>query len=86
MAKESTTNTEPGESEAPGISSLIRTVESYIKDPKLVTKQTLEDLRDDLLDIQGILEPEEEGSDHGTSHDGKEGGILITIAKARRMK
>jgi len=53
------TGTEEQESEGGGIDSIISTVDSYILDPKLITPQTLEQLKSDLMDLKSYLDGEE---------------------------
>lgn len=51
------TNMETEEApESQGIDGVIARVDSYIQDPKLVTPQTLMDLKADLMDLKSVLE------------------------------
>lgn len=64
--------------ETSGIDAIIRIVESYIEDPKLVTPETLSALKDDLVDLKSYLDGDgEEEPEKGS------GGLTIVMEKAR---
>lgn len=67
--------------EVGGIDSIIQTVESYISNPKLVTPQTLESLRDELIDLKSYLD-EGDQPDQSSQPDDNKGGLTIAIGKA----
>ena len=48
--------------EGGGIDEIIMRVESYIQNPQMVTPETLNQLKSELIDLKGVLEgePEEE--------------------------
>lgn len=55
------TNMETEEApESQGIDGVIALVDSYIQDPKLVTPQTLMDLKTDLMDLKSVLDGEDQ--------------------------
>ena len=77
--KENTTNTE---SDQDGIDSIIARVDSYMKNPETVTPETLQELKDELVDLKSYLdggeEQPEEKDDNGSP------GLMVMIGKAKR--
>jgi len=48
--------------EPQGIDGIIARVDSYIAKPEMITPETLTQLREELLDLKSILDPEEEAA------------------------
>lgn len=74
------------------VDEIISTIDSYIKNPKLVTPETLSELKQQVLDIKMALDQEDEPSEMENEYkdekpeNSKEhgGGLLITIGKAMK--
>ena len=67
--------------ESQGIDSVIAKVESYIQDPKMVTPETLMDLKNDLMDLKDYMDNPDQGEN--PSGSGEPNGIAIMIGKAK---
>lgn len=70
------TNTEIEEPE--GLDAVIAKVDSYIQDPKLVTPETLMELKTDLEDLKGFMDEEETVEE---PEDKDDNGLMIMIGK-----
>ena len=73
------------------LDEIISRVDSYIADPKLVTTDTLTQLKNDLVDLKSVIDQEETGeseSDQGqTSYEpqnGEKPGLSIIIGMHRK--
>ena len=74
------------EEEKSPLDSIISRVDSYIKDPAMVTSATLTELKEELLDLKGYMDGESgeslgESSEEASEHNGKGGrkGLSIII-------
>lgn len=72
------------ESESP-MDGILARIDSYIQDPSLVTKETLTELKNELIDLQGYLDEDEPAPSMQDEGEGK-GGLVIAINKARSGK
>lgn len=70
------------------LDSIISRLDSYIKNPKLVTPETLSALKSELEDLQPILDGDDrEGMEEApVEEEPKEGGISIMIGKMKKAK
>lgn len=62
---------------------VVSMLDSYIENPKLVTPETLSDLKDKVMeafDMDGMDEDQDMEKDHD------QGGLMITIGKAAKKK
>ena len=66
------------EMEPMGIDSIISRVVSYIENPKLVTPETLTELKEELEDLKGYMDGEE------MDEDEMKEGLSIVIGKKMR--
>ena len=66
------------------IDGIISTVDSYMKDPKMVTPETLAELKSELMDLKSFLDDEETQS--GESMDTSNGGVGSMINTMRGGK
>jgi hypothetical protein len=74
------------EEEGTPLDSIISRVDSYIKDPKLVTSETLEELKSELVDLKSYLDEggEKSGEEPMKNMEGKDMGkpsIVIALGK-----
>lgn len=63
-----------------GIDAIISRVESYVEDPDLVTPETLMELKEELMDLKGYMD----GEDEMEEPEKEEGGLSIIIGKKMR--
>ena len=92
MDEEMKPNTMTDEEETPsGIDGLIARVDEYIQNPKLVTPETLGELKSELLDLKEFIDGEDNVSDGGgdstNSEDDQEapgGGLVLMISRAKK--
>lgn len=73
-----------GQDTGTGIDQIIAKVDSYIKDPRLVTPQTLQELKVDLEDLKSYLDKEETGEGEPPDQ-GSPGGLAIIIGQHKGM-
>lgn len=73
------------ENEESPMQSILKRLNSYIADPKLVTKETLMELRDEIEDLSGVMDNDESdgNEDEGKDNPGH-GGLVVMIGKAKR--
>ena len=66
---EQTTETNPTdtgtETDSQGFEGILSTLDSYIQDPKLATRQTLMQLKSDVMDLKDYFDGEETGEPNG---------------------
>ena len=79
------TNMENEKPESDGIDGIIATVESYIQNPKMVTPETLNQLKSDLMDLKDYLDNGENQEESGgnTPFNEGHGGLAIMIGRAK---
>lgn len=67
------------------IDEIIARVDSYMKDPKMVTPETLMALKNDLMDLKSVLDGDDRaGMDEAPQDSGSgPGGLSSVIGKAR---
>lgn len=72
------------------LDELVDQVQSYIDDPKLVTPETLEDLKTQLVDLKTVFdsdeESEEESEDSHNMETNDRPTIVIALEKKRGYK
>ena len=72
------------------LDELVDQVQSYIDDPKLVTPETLEDLKTQLVDLKTVFdsdeESEEEPEDSHNMETNDKPAIVIALEKKRGYK
>lgn len=56
------------------LDDLISRVTKYRDDPKLVTRETMQDLMDELVDLKGFIDKDDE---HGSSHESPGLSVII---------
>ena len=61
------------------LDGLIERVKSYIEEPKLVTKETLQELLSELEDLKSVMDEEEPEEEMPKEKEGKNPGLLISI-------
>lgn len=79
------------ENEGSPLDAMISTVDSYMRDPKLITPETLGQLKADLIDLKSYVDggPSDSGSDpyagqaNDPAQDNSGHGLAITIGKMR---
>ena len=72
---------EPQESQ--GIDSVIAKVESYIQDPKMVTPETLMDLKNDLMDLKDYMDNPDQGMSADQGGQSEPNGVAIMIGRQK---
>ena len=71
-----------GYSEGNGIDSIIQAVEEYIANPKMVTPETLTELKEDLIDLKEFLDGD--SSEEPMEDDENKPSLTISIGKKLR--
>lgn len=80
------------EQERTPLDAIIQRVESYIENPKLATKETLSELKDDLVDLKSYMDGDEENMDMEEEKEmspmpkGKGHGLTVIIGSMGRKK
>jgi len=76
--------------ESTPLDDIISNVDSYIKNPKLVTSETLTKLKSDLEDLKSFLDSEEpieeedSGMDMSKDNDSRHGiGVMISVMRKK---
>lgn len=65
------------------LDDLISRVDSYIKDPKLVTPETLMEMKSELEDLKSYMDQEESPSGETADHK-PESGVAIMIGNMKK--
>jgi len=80
-------NTSHEEENSP-LDSIIERVDSYIADPSLVDRKTLQDLKEELVDLRSFMDGDEEAEEtvdeEGMDEGDDEPGLVVAIGRARR--
>lgn len=76
---------EKDENEMSPLGDIIKRVDSYIKDPKLVTPDTLSELKSELEDLKGFLDSDgnEDGEESHKVNSTAGPGIMIMLGKVK---
>ena len=68
------------------IDSMIEKVNSYIDDPKLVSRETLTELRDDLIDLKEVVDDEGMNDMDNEHENNGKGGLAVMISVGKKKK